>query len=231
VPVSRVRRLIGRLRGEQSGFTLIELLVGCTIGTIVLMATFMMLDSSVVLTGKVTDRVDRTQRARLAMETITRELRSQVCPAAGVPAIVDGTQYSVKFYYFTGTRPFVPDMREIAWDTNTNSIVERVWTGTGASPNTTWPSTPSYTRTLIADVKPPPSNAPMFEFYSVAATSPFAVPLVAPNQAATSRIRIKFLTYSANRNTTGASMVLQSEVLSRTVDPNGVVTGPNPECA
>ena len=41
-----------RLRSEESGFTLVELLVSCSIGTIVLLASFMMLDSSVVLTGK-----------------------------------------------------------------------------------------------------------------------------------------------------------------------------------
>jgi prepilin-type N-terminal cleavage/methylation domain-containing protein len=226
-----VSRLTRRLRREQSGFTLIELLVGVTVGTIVLMATFMMLDSSVVLTGRVTDRVDRTQRSRLAMETITRELRSQVCPAAGVPAIVDGGQYSVRFYSFTGTRPFVPDMREIAWDTNTSSIVEKEWTGSGASPNTTWPSTPSMTRTLLSDVKPPPSNAPIFEFYAAGATTAFATPLVSPTQAATSRITIKFVTYASNKGTSGPATVLQSEVFSRTVDPNGIVTGANPECA
>jgi type II secretory pathway component PulJ len=225
-----IRRLLGRLRHEESGFTLVELLVSCIIGTIVLLATFMMLDSSVILTGRVTDRVDRTQRSRVAMENITRKLRSQVCPSAGQPAIINGDAYTVKFYSFMGTRPFVPDIREIAWDTNTNSIIEKTWAGTGTSPNTTWAATPT-TRTLLTDVKPPPSNAPVFAYYATGAASPFAVPLSAADLTATAQIKISFVTYALGRNTTGTSTTLQSEVLSRTADPNASGGSTAPECA
>jgi Tfp pilus assembly protein PilW len=225
-----ISRLLRRLRHEESGFTLVELLVSCLIGTIVLMATFMMLDSSVVLTGRVTDRVDRTQRARVAMEDITRKLRSQVCPSAGTPAIISGDAYTVTFYSFMGQRPFVPDKREIAWDTNTNSIIEKTWAGTGPAPSTTWAATPS-TRTLLTDVKPPPSNTPVFAYYATGAASPFTVPLSATDLTATSQIKISFVTYAQGRNTTGTSTTLQSEVLARTADPNGSTGSTAPECA
>ena len=59
----------------------------------------------------------------------------------------------MKFYSFLGTRPFVPDIREIAWDTNTNTIVERTWAGSGTAPSTTWAASPT-TSTLLTDVKP-----------------------------------------------------------------------------
>jgi hypothetical protein len=202
----------------------------CSIGTIVLLASFMMLDSSVVLTGKVTDRVDRTQRARVAMEDITRKLRSQVCPSAGQAALINGDAYTVKFYSFMGTRPFVPDIRQIAWDTNTNSIIETRWAGTGTSPNTTWTGTP-ITRTLLTDVKPPPANAPMFAYYATGAATPFAVPLSATDLPATAQIKISFVTYAQGRNTTGTSTTVQSEVLSRTADPNGFGGSTAPQCA
>jgi prepilin-type N-terminal cleavage/methylation domain-containing protein len=221
-------RVIDRLRREESGFTLVELVVAMGVGTIILLASFMMLDSSVVLTGRVTDRVDRTQRGRFAMEQITRELRSQVCPAAGVPAIIDGQAYSVKFYSFMGSGSFVPSQREIAWDTNTNSIVERTWVGTGASPYTTYAAVPS-TRTLLTDVTPPPSNAPIFSFWSSGAASASSVPLSTVDAAAASSIKIKFVTYASNRNATGKSITLESEAFSRTTDPN--VAGATPECA
>jgi prepilin-type N-terminal cleavage/methylation domain-containing protein len=222
-----------RLRREESGFTLVELVVAMGVGTVILLASFMMLDSSVTLTGRVTDRVDRTQRARLAMEQITRELRSQVCPAAGVPALIDGQTYSVKFYIFTGvgtgSAGFVPSMREIAWDTNTNSIVERTWAGTGASPYTTYAATPT-TRTLLTNVRPPPSNAPIFSYWSSGASSAFSPPLTGPNLTATSDIKIKFVTYASNNTTgTGQSITLDSETFSRTTDPN--VASAVPECA
>jgi prepilin-type N-terminal cleavage/methylation domain-containing protein len=221
-----IRRVLRRLRREQSGFTLVELMVACLVGVLVLVAAFNMLDSSVILTGKVTDRVDRTQRARFAMEDITRKLRSQVCPSAGTASIVDGQAYSVKFYSFMGTKPFVPDIREIAWDTNTNSIVERKWAGTGTAPSTTWAASPT-SRTLLTDVRPPVSPTPMFAYYGTGAANPFTAPLASADASATSKITISFRTYAAGRNATGPSTTLQSEVFARTADPNGSTA---PEC-
>jgi type II secretory pathway component PulJ len=221
--------LLDRLRNEQSGFTLVELLVACLVGMVILLATFMMLDSSVVLTGKVTDRVDRTQRARGAMELITRDLRSQVCPSAGIPALIEGQDYSVKFYSFMGgggSAQFIPDIREIAWDTNTNSLVERRWQGTNASPYTTWPSSPTSTRTLLTDVQPPPSNAPVFAFYSTGASTPFGVPLSSSNASNTSKVTITFRTYAQSKNISGPTITLQNEVFARTADPNASTTSP-----
>jgi type II secretory pathway component PulJ len=233
-----VRRLRSplRLRRDQSGFTLVEMLVACIVGMIVLLASFMMLDSSIVSTGKVTDRVDRTQRARGAMEEITRKLRSQVCPNVGQPALIQAQDYSIRFYSFMGTRPFVPDIRQFAWDTNTNSIVESVWAGSGAAPNTTWAATPT-TRTMLTDVKPPYQSgtsgprAPMFKYYGGGAASPFTAPLGATNLAATAKVTIDFVTYAQSRNTTGTTTTLQNEVYVRTADPNGVGGSTAPECA
>lgn len=220
-------RLLDRVRREESGFTLVELLVACLVGMVILLATFMMLDSSVVLTGKVTDRNDRTQRARGAMEQITRDLRSQVCPSAGIPAVIEGQNYSVKFYSFmSGSPQFVPDIREIAWDTNTNSLVEKRWQGSGASPYTTWPSSPTTTRTLLTDVQPPPSNAPIFAYYSTGASTSFGVPLSSTNAGSTSKVTITFRTYAQSKNISGPTITLQNEVFARTADPNASTTAP-----
>jgi prepilin-type N-terminal cleavage/methylation domain-containing protein len=231
-----IRRFTTRLRREESGFTLPELLVACLIGTLVLMATFMMLDSSVVLTGKVTDRVDRTQRARVAMELVTRKLRSQVCPAAGVPALIDAQDYSVKFYAFLGTGSFVPDQVELAWDTNTNSIVQRTWAGSGAPPYTTWATAPT-TTTVLTDVRPTfvsgqsGPRGPVFRYYLGGSSSALGTPLAAANLKAASKVDISFMTYPSGRNATGTSTTLQSEAFSRTADPNGLSGSTAPECA
>jgi prepilin-type N-terminal cleavage/methylation domain-containing protein len=232
-----VTRLLARLRREQRGFTLVEMLVACSIGTIVLLAAFTMLDTSVVMTGRVADRVDRTQRGRLAMELITRKLRSQVCPTPGQGALIDAQDYSVKFYSFMGTGAFVPDILEIAWDTNTNSILQRKWAGTGTSPNTTYAATPT-TSTLLSDVRPnfsPPdqtsTRGPVFTYYIANSGSALTTPLSAADLTASSKIGIQFMTYAQGRNASGTSTTLQSEVFSRTADPNGVTGSTAPECA
>jgi Flp pilus assembly pilin Flp len=225
-----VTRVLDRLRREESGFTIVELLVACIIGTLVLLATFMMLDSSVVLTGKVTDRVDRTQRSRVAMDRIARELRSQVCPAAGTPALIDGQDYQVTFYAFSSAGSFIPDKLQILWDTNTNSIIEKRWAGTGVSPYTTYSGTPTSTTTLLNEVKPPPSNAPIFTYAGIAGSA-FTTPLSAADAKNTSVITSKFRTFAANRNTTGPTTTLQNQVFVRTADPNGLSGTTAPECA
>jgi type II secretory pathway pseudopilin PulG len=226
------RSLLHRLRRDESGFTLPEMLVAIPIGIIVLLATFFTLDSSVVLTGKVTDRIDRTQRSRVAMEDITRKLRSQVCPTVGQSALINADDYSVRFYSFLRTRPFVPDIREIAWDTNTNSILERVWAGNGAAPNTTWAVTPT-TRTVLSDVKPTfvtgnagPRGA-VFKYYSGGGATPLTTPLSSTNLGATSRIGISFMTYAQSRNLTGPAATMQNDVFVRTADPNSTSTTPD----
>jgi len=227
--------VIARMRHEQSGFTLVELLVSCSIGTIVLLATFMMLDSSVVLTGKVTDRVDRTNRSRVAMEDITRKLRSQVCPSAGQPAIISADDYSVKFYSFLGTRPFVPDIREISWDTSTNSIIEKKWAGTGTAPATTWAGTPT-TRTILTDVKPTflsgqsGARGPVFKYYLGGSGTALTTPLSSTDAAAISMISLAFMTYAQGKNVTGPATTIQNQVFVRTADPNASGGSSAPEC-
>ena len=229
-----MRSFITRLRRDERGFTLPELLVALPIGIIVLLATFFTLDSSVVLTGKVTQRVDRTQRSRNAMEDITRKLRSQVCPAAGTASLISADDYSVRFYSFLGTRPFVPDIREIAWDTNTNTIVERKWAGSGTAPNTTWAATPT-TRTVLTDVKPTfvtgnsGPRGPIFKYYLGSSQTPLTTPLSAANLAATSRIGLSFMTYAQSTNFSGPAETMQNDVFVRTADPNSSST--NPDCA
>jgi type II secretory pathway pseudopilin PulG len=229
-----MRPLLKRVRRDESGFTLPELLVAIPIGIVILLATFLTLDSSIVLTGKVTQRVDRTQRSRVAMEDITRKLRSQVCPAVGQPALISADGYSVKFYSFLGTRPFVPDIREIAWDTNTNSIVERIWAGSGTAPSTTWAPTPT-TRTVLGDVQPTfvsgnsGPRGPVFKYYLGNSQTPLTAPLSAANLAATSRIGLSFMTYAQSGNLTGPAATMQNDVFVRTADPNAAST--SPECA
>jgi prepilin-type N-terminal cleavage/methylation domain-containing protein len=228
------RRLLTRLRRDERGFTLPELLVAMPIGIIVLLATFFTLDSSVVLTGKVTQRVDRTQRSRAAMDDITRKVRSQVCPVAGTPALISADDYSVRFYAFLGTSPFVPDIREIAWDTNTNSIVERKWAGSGTAPGTSWAATPT-TTTLLTDVKPPfisstsGPRGPIFKYYVGSSQTPLTTPLSAADLTNTSRIGISFMTYAQSTNFNGPGETMQSDVFIRTADPNSTST--TPDCA
>ena len=56
-----------RLKSDE-GFTLLELLVAMSIGTVVLMAAFTIMDRSVVVSNEVADRSEALQRGRITME-------------------------------------------------------------------------------------------------------------------------------------------------------------------
>ena len=76
-----------RLRAEERGFTLIEMLTAMSIGVIVSFAIFSLVEVTMRRSADISNRVDTTQRARTAMDQITRQLRSQVCTQRG-----DGSQ-------------------------------------------------------------------------------------------------------------------------------------------
>lgn len=234
---------MSRLRREH-GFTLVELLVAISIGSVVLLATFSLLDTSVVLTGKTQSRVDATQRGRLAMETITTQLRSQVCPNATTPAIVPSggaaaasDNYKIDFWVFTKTGAFAPERHVIAWDTNTNSIIETDYNQAG---------TQLRQRTLLTKVRPPqsPANAPVFSYWAYPTTAattpsrgPLSIPLSPADAAAVALIKVNFVaqpdTGSSAAKTTPPpeSQSFSDQVFVRTADPNDPNGPQAPACA
>jgi len=126
-----MRVLAARLRSED-GFTLTELLVAVLISTIVLLASMALLDASQGASVRVQDRVDATQKGRVAMELITQRLRSQTCLGTGVPALLDARSDQVTFYTemrdfssSAGTG-FKPELRRLTFASN-GSIDESVW--------------------------------------------------------------------------------------------------------
>ena len=61
-------------------------------------AIFAVIDTSVKQSNAIAGRVNATQRGRLVMDTITRQLRSQVCFSPVVPALIDASDDKVTFY-------------------------------------------------------------------------------------------------------------------------------------
>lgn len=100
---------------RQAGFTLVELLLAMTIGTIVIGAAFAMLARSRAAQEVVSDRVDATQRGRLASERILRPLRSMVCLPGGTTPVVAASSDSLTFYADQdGDTAFDPEQWRIA---------------------------------------------------------------------------------------------------------------------
>ena len=144
-----VRRMRARLE-QEDGFTLIELLLAASIGTVVVLFTFNLLDSSGRASAEVQNRVDGVQRGRVAMEQITQRLRSQVCLDTSTPAITYGDDNELRFYTELGDEAFKPEARKLRFldpdNDGKGDITEDVWRTLSTPPVDTFSTDPNPVR-------------------------------------------------------------------------------------
>jgi prepilin-type N-terminal cleavage/methylation domain-containing protein len=221
---------------DESGFSLTELLVALVIGMIVLLASFMLLDRTISASGQIADRTEALQRGRLAMEQITRQLRSQVCVGNTVP-MVAGTATSVTFYAdlsdASGTTPI--KKRTLSYDTSTDTISESVVTGAGTYPALTFTGAATTTPVLtkVEQIMDGSTARPVFRYYgfTVGTTNGsldlLATPLSAASLSRVALIKIGFRSFAErtvmdDKN----SAVLEDDVYVRVLTATDFKDGP-----
>jgi prepilin-type N-terminal cleavage/methylation domain-containing protein len=245
--VSAIRRRLAR----QDGMTLIELMVASTIGTIVILAAYMVLDRSITLSNEVTDRADALQRGRLTLELMTRELRSQVCLGEATEPITDGRTDTVSFYADTGDGSTNPEERKLTYYASAatvngvniaaKSLTESRYTGNGVYPDLLFPSypaTPARFRvigTRLRPVKVGTVDQPIFTYYAwdddpsaaPGTMEKLAVPLSAADVARAVMVRVQFVT-EPNRTKVRDqdSVTLTGDAYVRSADPSKPKDGP-----
>jgi prepilin-type N-terminal cleavage/methylation domain-containing protein len=225
---------VSRLR-SQAGVTLIELLVAMSIGLVTTAAAVALLQTAQRQTNATAARVSATQRGRVLMDTMTRELRSQVCYSATVPALITATDDSVKFYadLSDGSTPI--EQRELTFDQTAKTLTERTWTGAGSP--LTFPTPATRTRLLLSEVsRRAAPNAATFRYYAYTTatpprpdTVPLPTPLNAVDLARVAKIDIGFTTLPPKGGPAAAAVTLQNEIYVRVADPND--PAPTPTCA
>lgn len=222
---------------DERGFSLTELLVAMVIGMIILLAAFMLLDRSFSASGQVADRSEALQRGRLAMDLITRQLRSQVCVGNTVP-IVSGTDTAITFYadMSDGSTPI--KKRTLSYDTTTDTITESVVPGAGTYPALTFTgaatSLPLLTKVdQILDGTPPTTPRPIFRYYgyTVGGTSgaldPLSTPLSAASLSRVALIKVGFRSFAARTVMNDKdSAVLEDDVYVRVTTATDFQNGP-----
>jgi hypothetical protein len=151
--------------GDERGFTIVELLVALTAGIAVLFGLLGLLDTSTHLSATTADRVETTARARLTMDLLTRQVRSQLCLGTDLPALTAATPTSMTFYGSLAPEasPLVVQRRTLTYDPVLKRIVESVWTGAGARPNITFTTPPQVG--VIAQNVVPDGATPIFQYY------------------------------------------------------------------
>jgi hypothetical protein len=151
-------RVMSRLR-QEAGMTLMELMTAISIGMVVLMGMFALLDGSVRMNTNVMSKTDAMQRGRIALDVLTQELRSQVCLAnlAG-PAIVPDvtTANTVEFYsdFSEGDGTVPPTKRRLQYDPATGNVTTAIWLTDKLEPRPgDFPIAPSSTQMRLENVE------------------------------------------------------------------------------
>lgn len=221
--------------GEQ-GFTLIELLIAITIGLLVIGTGITVLVAATRQSDAAQRRTDGTQRATVAMDAVTRELRSQTCyRATGYPVgpLVAGSDTSVTFYvdFATTSGATAPQRRQLTLDTATDTLRETRWVTGAGQPDPTGTGT-AVTRVLARAIDVP-STGKLFTYYEFGATSKVAdAPLPAPLSAAdlptVARIGVTLVGNPTGITDGTRATPLDGDVFVRLTDPDGSVV---PLCA
>jgi prepilin-type N-terminal cleavage/methylation domain-containing protein len=241
--VSRARR--------HDGFTLPELLIALSMSLIVAFAALTLVEVTMRKTDDTQNRVASVQRGRLAMDTITRELRSQVCLNTTTPAMSPPSGWGVNtdgnnaiFYvdFSDGSAPN-PELHLLTYDPTKRQLIEKDYKnkgtgGTGGTYSYNPPTSPSSTKVLLDNVIPY-QTVPIFRYYayddSVTPPRPDAQltgSLTQAQQATIARIDITFKAlpeHATSPSAQNAGSVFQDEVYVREADPNAVA--PTPTCA
>jgi Tfp pilus assembly protein PilW len=166
------QRLRARLAGE-AGFTLVELLTAMVIGMVVIFAAFALIERSFLATNEVADRVDAAQRGRIAMDLVTRQLRSSVCVSGQLP-LSAGSATSVTFVTDLGDGTLAPERRTLTFTNGANGYTltesDYLMTSASGAVPVVWAASPVRTKTLLTGVAQT-GTTPFFRYIGYDATT------------------------------------------------------------
>lgn len=220
---------------NEDGYTLMEMVVATAVGGIVILGVLTLMDASVTAQRKSVERVETTQRGRLAIDLITQQLRAQTCPGDGSSAILSATATSVEFYSSIGPENLTdgyqaPQRRTLTYNPGASgapgTITETVYQGVGRLPTATFTAPPK-TKVLVSDILPATTNAPIFTYYayqgvSAAPTLLLTAPLVGADLGRTARIDVAFRALPRSKDGATAEVPFRNSVVARTGDPENL---------
>ncbi len=230
-----------RLRSE-AGFTVIEVMVAATVGLVLVGAIMGLLDSSLRLHSGVVSKTDAMQRGRVAMDSITQQLRSQVCldgttfdDSVAISAVTTAsTASSVTFYSdFTSTGAN-PVKRTLAYDPAKQAITVNTYATTVNPPlPTDYPGTPTSTNLVLENVRLQQKSGvdvPFLRYYAYKlvngrprAEEELVLPLDQTEADRVARVDVAFLSLPTRSSDRKKGVNLSDQVMARHSDPNAFI--------
>jgi prepilin-type N-terminal cleavage/methylation domain-containing protein len=213
------------LMRNERGMTVIELVVAMAIGTIVIAGALTALTRAFQIQKEAVDRTDATQRGRLALESMTRVLRSQVCMGTPRTAVKAADNNSVSVTADLSGGATLPDKYTLTYSPTAKTMTEYMYDGSGTYPTLIFPSTPTRTRVLLTNVVASGST-PIFTYWALQSTGDGAntqltsVPLSDANMSKVASISINYTTRPAGTATDDKrATAFKDDVYVRSSDP------------
>jgi prepilin-type N-terminal cleavage/methylation domain-containing protein len=186
--VNRLHRL--RRPDADRGFTLVEMLAVISILGVVLAIAFGALISSQKTVRGNANRLDQTQQAKTAMESMSKSVRTAVLPSAvgganaDVAAFLQADWNKVSFYGNLNNQANAFGPSKVSYVLNSNgTLVETIQPSTGKDASGAYayctvgsPGCVVKTRTVASNVVYSPSQ-PIFVYYSQAQPTGMTVPI------------------------------------------------------
>jgi type II secretory pathway pseudopilin PulG len=162
---------------DERGFTLIELLVAVTMGMVVCLALFSILDFATKQEARITDVADANQLGRTAMTKLVDELHSACISAEFRPILEKSSETELWFVNAYSKEAIIESEQafrhDIVWNEKNETLTDKIYASTGGSwPNFTFPLTTSTpTKTVLLASKVSQSEAggkklPIFQYYA-----------------------------------------------------------------
>jgi prepilin-type N-terminal cleavage/methylation domain-containing protein len=219
------------LAANQDGFSLMELMVAMAIGSIVLTVVLTIFTNGLAGTTQVTDRVEATQRARIATDRITSLLQAQVCVEGSSP-ISDAQATTITFTANIGDVTANPVRYRFRYDATSQTMSEDDYIPTlQADGSLSFPTGASRTRTLAKNLLP--SAGAFFTYYAFDATTGIVddAALVAPLSDSDEQrvVRVNTAMIAVPERTKvndGRSTVITGQAIVGSADPANPNKGP-----
>ena len=176
-----------RILADESGLSIVELLVAMSIGLIVLLGTYKVVQASQRSSNRTTARVYADQTARPMLSRIIDELHSS-CIGPGVVPVQSGSgDSSITFLHALGD-----DVTPTA-GTRTVSLSSGTLSDTG----TTTPPYPRSIKDVGAYLVSGTTTAPLFRYYAydssgTISSSPLSTPLTSATAASVVKVTVSF---------------------------------------
>jgi hypothetical protein len=242
-----------RLR-DEAGMTIMEVLTAATVGMIVLLAMFALLDGTVRSNTNVMRKTDAMQRGRLAMDVLTQELRSQVClenqadTAVREGATADMVEFYSDFSEGDGQEPSTK--RRLWFDPETGDIKTALFMATQQVPTADdFTDDPAMMHMRLENaarrLADDGTEMPFLQYYAYEwvgdpprpeATERLATPLSALDARRVARIDINFVSQPTGVEDRKKGVDLSDRIMARHSDPNlalwdpPITSLPDPRC-